>query len=890
MSGMQTLRLQDAKDDSPQTRTLLNLFEQDALVMVDYVSQVTSLFQDLIAAQQHSMVSLRALSEKLLEFEKWGPSFPLGRDDSILVLTLQQFGVTLEKLSVVHEVLTRQLTSHITPLHEFANLEKANISRFQQLCQQSEEVHEQVLAKYSRLSKRKELETKACIESTEELHKARRDVLKNTMERYTNLNKLQYKRTTCLLEPFIGAFEAFKQFQTTGTNVHSKDFHDYVGDIKASVSSVQMEMTKFLDKAAAEMVDMDQSSHYYFVPEPTPDMQLKAKPVNKKLHQKGGYLWIRTKSGLSHKWERKYFFTQGSNLMSQGKGEIAGSLIIDLERCIVQPADVDDRRFVFQLNDTVDVKRVVILQAISGSEREEWIYTIRNINTGYANESGTTQKLSPELLPKLPYSEQQNKTSHQPASQPLKLSIPQKVDKGKGDSHHSQKSKSLPKGVPPTPPPSPLDSFLPDTPIQFDMISPVMDTVPLGQQPPPPSPEKNGQVGPPKRINPFNQSSSQIRDDQLKASIPGFIQMFTVRFLGSMQVATDKGSEVIMNTIRNIMTARAIHNIFKTTESNFIITSQNIRIEDLSSKTVKAIIPLQDISFWSAHHENKRWFAFISHARQEGGIQPKFTCQVFETDTLAEDICKSLSMAAEIAFKAAMMQKSVPYQGSQQNNNRRASDPSHGRLVGSGNSGRPTWIDRHRGATSNGSKKAADLGPYTLPREYPPSTGSGQTYLAPAKGLQGTSPTAFQAAYLQPSSTGMGLSPGQQHPSQGPSLVPSQQQPPSQEVGLSPVHQSSPRGVELVPDLQPSTQTLGLIGGQFSATQGHGVLGQHPPLQGIGQFTGETPSQERPGLNGDPSLLPVASLSLQPDQPHNLLPGTERGEKPLEPQVDLNPN
>lgn len=39
-------------------------------------------------------------------------------------------------------------------------------------------VHEQVLAKYSRLSKKKELETKACIESTEELHKARRDVLK----------------------------------------------------------------------------------------------------------------------------------------------------------------------------------------------------------------------------------------------------------------------------------------------------------------------------------------------------------------------------------------------------------------------------------------------------------------------------------------------------------------------------------------------------------------------------------------------------------------------------------------------------------------------------------------------------------------------------------------
>lgn len=39
-------------------------------------------------------------------------------------------------------------------------------------------VHEQALSKYSRLSKKKEYETKACIDSTEELHKARRKTLK----------------------------------------------------------------------------------------------------------------------------------------------------------------------------------------------------------------------------------------------------------------------------------------------------------------------------------------------------------------------------------------------------------------------------------------------------------------------------------------------------------------------------------------------------------------------------------------------------------------------------------------------------------------------------------------------------------------------------------------
>lgn len=34
-----------------QTRTLLDLYEKDALVMVKYFSQVTSLFDNLIASQ-----------------------------------------------------------------------------------------------------------------------------------------------------------------------------------------------------------------------------------------------------------------------------------------------------------------------------------------------------------------------------------------------------------------------------------------------------------------------------------------------------------------------------------------------------------------------------------------------------------------------------------------------------------------------------------------------------------------------------------------------------------------------------------------------------------------------------------------------------------------------
>lgn len=54
-------------------------------------------------------------------------------------------------------------------------------------------------------------------------------------------------------------------------------------------------------------------------------------------------------------------------------------------------------------------------------------------------------------------------------------------------------------------------------------------------------------------------------------------QMFVVRFLGSMAVKTDNTPEVIYEAMRQVLAARAIHNIFRTTESHLMVTSQTLR-------------------------------------------------------------------------------------------------------------------------------------------------------------------------------------------------------------------------------------------------------------------------------------------------------------------------
>lgn len=53
--------------------------------------------------------------------------------------------------------------------------------------------------------------------------------------------------------------------------------------------------------------------------------------------------------------------------------------------------------------------------------------------------------------------------------------------------------------------------------------------------------------------------------------------MFVVRFLGSMAVKSDSTNEVIYEATRQVLAARAIHNIFRTTESHLMVTSKNLR-------------------------------------------------------------------------------------------------------------------------------------------------------------------------------------------------------------------------------------------------------------------------------------------------------------------------
>lgn len=169
------------------------------------------------------------------------------------------------------------------------------------------------------------------------------------------------------------------------------------------------------------------------------------------------------------------------------------------------------------------------------------------------------------------------------------------------------------------------------------------------------------------------------KDQILRSSIakPQQGDTYKVRFLGSMNVRSDRGNEYIQETIRNVMGARAKHNIFKLSEYNLIINSESISLfsvpasaekseaeagqskldikhEDTVYDLLKAKFKINDLAFWCSHPDNERLFGFII---KEYTNSVKFVCHVFESDVNSSIICDSITKATKLAFQLLVVIK-----------------------------------------------------------------------------------------------------------------------------------------------------------------------------------------------------------------------------------------
>uniref|UniRef100_A0A665VMX4 PID domain-containing protein n=1 Tax=Echeneis naucrates TaxID=173247 RepID=A0A665VMX4_ECHNA len=602
MPGIEKLPIEETLEDSPQTRSLLGVFEEDTAAISNYCTQLYQAMHRIYDAQNELSAATHLTSRLLKEYDK--QRFPLGGDDEVMSSTLQQFAKVIDELSSCHAVLSTQLADAMMfPITQFKERDLKEILTLKEVFQIASDDHDTAINRYSRLSKRRDND-KVTTPVTD-VYTSRKKQHQTMMHYFCSLNTLQYKKKTALLEPLLGYMQAQISFFKLGSENLTQQWEDFLGTIGTSVQNVRREMEEEVGQMQQTIQQMERSCDSLYAPcDPDPAHS----PVCRNLTRKQGYLYIRNKTGLvSTSWERQYFFTQGGNLMQQGRGEVAGGLVTDLDNCSVMAVDSDDRRFCFQ-----------------------WISTINNISKRiYLSENAE------ELAARVNQSAIEAVTPSPSFQQRHESMRPRRSGRASSISSVGSEPSSALSVLS-------LDALVaPEMPIQFDIISPVSEEN-SGQN------KTAAQSG--RRSNPFGETGDGTSDDSEDSILH---QLFIVRFLGSMEVRSAESADVISETMRQILAARAIHNIFRMTESHLLVTCDCLKLIDPQTQVTRLRFPLSSVVQCSSHQDNKRLFGFVLQSASSRG-DSRVVCYIFESNNDGEKICDSIGLAKQIAFHSEM--------------------------------------------------------------------------------------------------------------------------------------------------------------------------------------------------------------------------------------------
>uniref|UniRef100_A0A671YPQ6 Adaptor protein, phosphotyrosine interacting with PH domain and leucine zipper 2 n=1 Tax=Sparus aurata TaxID=8175 RepID=A0A671YPQ6_SPAAU len=588
-----------------QTRSLLSVFEEDAGMLTTYTNQLLQSLQRVFGAQ--------VLNETQTD------NFALGKGDEEVITTLQSFAKTVGELNSLHSELANQMAdSMVFPLIQFREKDLTEISTLKEIFGIATDEHEAAMVKYSRLPKKRENE-KLKSDMVKEVAYTRRKQHQASLQYYCALNALQYRKRVAMLEPMLGYTQAQISFFKKGIELVSKKMDCFLASVSTMTQNIQAQLdaeAETMRMAQRELLSVEDTVYM-------PDKD--TEPVNRTLIQKAGYLNIRNKTGLvTTAWDRLYFFTQGGNLMCQPRGAVAGGMVLDLDNSSVMAVECEDRRYCFQITSPSG-KTSMILQAESKREYEEWICTVNNISRQIYltdNPEAVAIRLNQTAIQAVtPITSFEKRPEGSPNPDRSGMLLPGGVLAGGSQTGAA---------------PEPEDLIAPGTPIQFDIMLPASEFL-----------DQNRAGG--RRTNPFGETDddcSTESDDSLLQ------QVFAVRFLGSMAVRCGNNQEVIYEAMRQVLAARAIHNIFKTTESHLMVTSSSLSLIDPQTQVTRISFQLREVCQFAAHQENGRLMGFVVEGRdwsdgdEEG--EPSFSAFVFESNTEGEKICYTISLAKDI--------------------------------------------------------------------------------------------------------------------------------------------------------------------------------------------------------------------------------------------------
>ncbi|XP_016426279.1 DCC-interacting protein 13-beta-like [Sinocyclocheilus rhinocerous] len=279
------LLLEEALQDSPQTRSLLSVFEEDAGTLTNYTNQLLQSMQRVFGAQNEMALATEQLSKQLLDYEK--QNFALAKGEEEVINTLQHFAKSVEELNSLHSELATQIADKMVfPMVQFREKDLTEISTLKEIFGIASDEHEAAMVKYSRLPKKRENE-KIKAEVVREVAYCRRKQHQAAMQYYCALNALQYRKRVAMLEPMLGYTHAQINVFKKGMELVSKKMDSFLSSVSSMNQSIESQLeveAEVMRSSQRELLSVDDSVYM-----PDHDQV----PVNRALIQKAGYLNIR---------------------------------------------------------------------------------------------------------------------------------------------------------------------------------------------------------------------------------------------------------------------------------------------------------------------------------------------------------------------------------------------------------------------------------------------------------------------------------------------------------------------------------------------------------------------------------------------------------------------
>ncbi|KAI8382451.1 hypothetical protein BD560DRAFT_386641 [Blakeslea trispora] len=299
-------------------------------------------------------------------------NFAHAQDDPIVAQALEKFGKSVVEVEKNRNMFnTHVVDTFISPLDQFL---KTTIMPIKELRKKFEKSSDEVDSALSRYMSKKPKDP-TLQESAKELADTRKIFHKSYMEYVSKLNDIEAKKKVDYMENVLAYMYTESAFHHQSYEI-LKDLEPYMRDLTGLLHDSRQRYEEEVEEGLIYRQACEQNASEQYNPMQQASIQVEAIP---KAH-KSGYLFERKNGRVYQSWSRKYFSIYDDELISTSRGpktstkEEDGTHVYNLRVCSVKLTDGYDRRFCFEV---ISPNRVLVLQAESEQDMNEWVTSIR---------------------------------------------------------------------------------------------------------------------------------------------------------------------------------------------------------------------------------------------------------------------------------------------------------------------------------------------------------------------------------------------------------------------------------------------------------------------------------------------------------------------------------